>query len=207
VTHRKFRYLPWDSLVPGSASLGRRSVPCPRLCPAASGVPSGRTYRSTRSPVGARLILRRRGCRGFVPRVSPGACMAVSADVQSQVPGGGCETFRLSTVSHCLRSPSLTSELGDDLLVECLSDRAGGGFPDDSTLHPLGESLLHDDDVAVTSAGARERTHQVGADCLPWLLVWCRVRSGHLPRRLARRAVPDVLGGLLEHAGPVVPER
>jgi hypothetical protein len=30
--------------------------------PAASGVPSGRTYRSTRSPVGARLILRRRGC-------------------------------------------------------------------------------------------------------------------------------------------------
>jgi hypothetical protein len=94
--------------------------------------------------------------------------------------------------------------LGNDLLVECLSDRAGGGFPDGSTLHPLDEPLLHDDDVAVTSAGARERAHQVGADCLPWLPVWCRV---HLPRRLARRAVPDVLGGLSKHAGPVVPER
>jgi hypothetical protein len=89
--------------------------------------------------------------------------------------------------------------------------RAGGGFPDGAALHPLGGPVLHDGDVAVTSAGARERAHQVGADCLSWLPVRCRV---HFPRRwllrrlvpLTRRAVPDVLGGLTGHAGPVVPE-
>jgi hypothetical protein len=61
------------------------------------------------------------------------------------------------------------SESGDDVLVESLSDRTGGSFSDSSVLHPLGEPVLHDDDVAVASAGAGKRAHQVGADSLPWL--------------------------------------
>jgi hypothetical protein len=77
----------------GSASLGRGLV----SCPAASGVPSGRTYRSTRSPVDARLILRRRGCRGCVPR-GHGGCFRFSSDVST----GGAAGWQFACVGNAV---------------------------------------------------------------------------------------------------------